>query len=358
MFKRIYKYIEGEFMLKRIMVLATCLLCLAACNKDPEQITLHGKTMGTTYNIKYIDDKKINNLPSPEAIQQQLENLLNVVNNEMSTYQQDSQISQFNKMHEVDKAFPISADFLSVVNESIKINRQTEGALDITVGPLVNLWGFGPDRYLNRVPTEAQIAEKSQSVGIQKLEVQSSPQPALIKKHPQVYIDLSSIAKGFGIDKLSGHLELLGIENYLVEIGGDLRTKGKNLYGEFWHIAIEKPEFVQGTTSQLVVAMDNMGMATSGNYRNYFEDDKGNRLSHIIDPKALHPIRHNLASLTVIAPSAMTADGLATGLYVLGADKALAIAERENLAIFLILKNGNAYETKMSSAFQHLIQQK
>lgn len=329
---------------------------LAACNKEPQQITFEGKTMGTTYHIKYIDNGT-KTLPKPELIKAQLDHLLDVVNQEMSTYKKDSQISQFNQMKEVDTPFVISADFAKVVAEAVRLNQVTEGALDVTVGPLVNLWGFGPDKRLNKVPTQAQIDERSQSVGIEKF-VLDTAQNTLTKKVPNLYLDLSSIAKGFGVDKLAEHLESLGIEHYLVEIGGEIRGKGQNLLGKAWNIAIEKPEFAQGSSSQITLPLNNLAMATSGNYRNYFEDEQGKRLSHIIDGKTHRPIEHNLASITVLHPSTMTADGLSTGLFVLGAEKALAVAEREQLAVFLILKTANGYETQMSSKFAALLEQR
>lgn len=330
-------------------------LLLAACEKESRQVTLEGKTMGTTYHVKYIDDGLVDNLPNPEKIQQQIDAVLKEVNNQMSTYQKDSQISVFNGYNQVNSLFTVSPDFAFVVEEAIRLNKITEGALDITVGPLVNLWGFGPDKRLNKEPTAEQIAERSKSVGIEKLAVEKSDHKyGLIKYEPNLYIDLSSIAKGFGVDKVARHLETLGLHHYLVEIGGELRGKGKNLHGKPWQIAIEKPTFAQGQAVETIVPLDNKGFATSGNYRNYFEDEQGNRLSHIIDPKQLKPIQHNLASITVIADTSMTADGLSTGLFVLGPEKALEVAEREKLAIFMIIKNGQDYETKMSSEFEKL----
>lgn len=338
--------------MKKFFIFTLFFLFITACDKAPEQISLSGKTMGTTYSVKYIDNGKIQHLPTSENVQKELDRLLTIVNDEMSTYQKDSQISQFNQMKEADKPFKISADFAKVVQEAIRLNEITEKALDVTVGPLVNLWGFGPDKRLNKVPSAEQIAEKAQAVGIEKLVLENDQ---LSKKSPDLYLDLSSIAKGFGVDKLAEYLETLGIENYLVEIGGELRGKGKNLQGNAWRIAIEQPALEQGTATQIIVPLDNLAMATSGDYRNYFEDEQGNRFSHIINPKQLRPIEHNLASITVFAPTSMTADGLSTGLFVLGAEKALEIAERENLAIFMIIKNGENFETKSSTAFENLI---
>lgn len=344
--------------MKKLFTLALFSLLLTACEKAPEQIALEGKTMGTTYHVKYIDNGKVKNLPAPDTVKKQLDELLLDVNSQMSTYQKDSQISRFNQLKEADKPFPIAHGFESVVAEAIRLNQVTEGALDITVGPLVNLWGFGPDKRLNKVPSAEQIAEKSKTVGLDKLILTASTKsnaPTLSKKDPNVYIDLSSIAKGFGVDVVANHLNQLGLEHYLVEIGGEVFGKGQNLQGKPWQIAIEKPEFEQGKASQIVVPLHNLGMATSGNYRNYFEDEQGNRFSHIIDPNKLAPISHNLASITVFAPTVMTADGLSTGLFVLGAEKALEIAEKENLAVFMIIKNGENFETKASSAFEKLM---
>ncbi|AKO44973.1 FAD:protein FMN transferase [[Haemophilus] ducreyi] len=346
--------------LKSLMLVCVASLSfiLTACNKSAEQITLQGKTMGTTYTVKYIDDGKIANLPTAEQVKKQLDDVLKVVNDEMSTYRLDSQISRFNKLREVNTPFEISPDFATVVAEAIRLNKITEGALDVTVGPLVNLWGFGPDRRLDKQPSAAQINQRAAFVGIDKLALNIEHKPTLTKSVPNLYLDLSSIAKGFGVDKIADQLEMLGLENYLVEVGGELRGKGKNLQGLNWQIAIEKPNFEQGQAVQITVPLHNLGMATSGNYRNYFEDEQGNRLSHIIDPKALKPVNHKLASITVLAPTSMTADGLSTGLFVLGAEKALEVAEREKLAIFLIIKNGDGFETQMSSQFKKLIDQK
>ncbi|MEG9532061.1 FAD:protein FMN transferase [Mannheimia indoligenes] len=342
--------------LKKVLYFAIFSLFLTACEKAPEQITLQGKTMGTTYTVKYIDNGEVKSLANPEKIKSELDGLLVEVNNQMSTYQQDSEISRFNQLKEANQAVEISQDFAKVVAEAVRLNKMTEGALDVTVGPLVNLWGFGPDKRLNKVPSDEQIKERSSYVGIDKISLKTDSKPMLTKSEPNLYLDLSSIAKGFGVDKLAEHLEKIGLSNYLVEIGGELRGKGKNLQGLDWRIAIEQPIMEQAQSVQITVPLHNLGMATSGNYRNYFEDENGNRLSHIIDPKKLSPVSHNLASITVLAPTTMTADGLSTGLFVLGAEKALALAESEKLAIFLIVKSGDKFETQMSSEFKKLTQ--
>ena len=158
------------------------------------------------------------------------------------------------------------------------------------------------------------------------------------------------------MDKAAGELEKLGIRNYLVEIGGELRGRGRNAAGKSWRVGIEQPNVVQGSAAQVIVALDNQSLATSGDYRIFHTDPQGKRLSHIINPKNRRPISHNLASVSVVADSAMSADGLATGLFVLGDAEALKVAEKENLAVFLIIRDEKGYHTQMSGAFKRLIQ--
>lgn len=311
--------------------------------------------MGTTYHIKYLD-RGIN--VSREKAQEEIESLLKEVNRQMSTYQPDSEITLFNRSQKTGEAYPISADFAKVVEEAIRLNKKTRGALDITVGPLVNLWGFGPEKRADKQPDEAEIAERKGWIGLDKLTVEKSQNgTALIKQIPQLYIDLSSIAKGFGVDKIANYLDNLGINDYLVEIGGEVNAKGVNENGVAWQIAIEKPSFDGSRAIEQIVGLQNQAMATSGNYRNYFEEN-GKRYSHEINPITGYPIQHNLASITVVAPSCMEADGYATGLYVLGPEKALEVAEQENLAVYLIVKTEQGFETMTSSAFKKLLETK
>ncbi|MGV6987787.1 FAD:protein FMN transferase [Testudinibacter sp. P80/BLE/0925] len=331
-------------------------ISVAACGDKTTEVAFNGKTMGTTYSVKYLADSS-KNLPEAQAVQQAIDRTLQEVNRQMSTYQKDSEISRFNRLQPVEGAFPISAEFGKVVAEAIRLHQLTDGALDITVGPLVNLWGFGPENRPEKIPTDQEIEARRAWVGLDKLILQQQDgQYRLSKSIPNLYIDLSSIAKGFGVDQLAEYLESLGVTDYLVEIGGEIRAKGRNKANKAWQIAIEKPEFDGSRAVQLIIGLQDMAMATSGDYRNYFERD-GVRFSHEIDPHSGKPIQHNLVSVTVLDPSSMTADGLATGLFVLGSDKALAVAEKNNLAIYLIIKTNNGFETKMSSAFKRLTAQ-
>lgn len=333
---------------------AAALVMLAACGKNSETVTLQGETMGTTYTVKYLSDGL--DLPSPETMKAQIDGTLEEVNRQMSTYRQDSEISRFNQMRETGRFMPISADFAHVTAEAVRLNALTQGALDVTVGPLVNLWGFGPDKSVSYAPNQAEIDKASRAVGIDKIVLQNqNGQAALAKTQADVYLDLSSIAKGFGVDKVAQHLEQSGIQNYLVEIGGELHGKGRNASGQAWRVGIEQPAIVQGGAAQIIVPLDNQSLATSGDYRNFHLDKNGKRLSHIINPQTRAPISHKLASVSVIADNATTADGLSTGLFVLGEEKALALAEQHGLAVFLIIYDKDGYKTEMSSKFKKLV---
>lgn len=349
-----------EYCVYLLSVLTT--IFLVACDDVPksleQSVVLTGKTMGTTYTVKYLSGSQ--NLPKPELIQAELEQVLEEVNRQMSTYREDSEISRFNQSQEINQPMVISDDFAEVVNEAIRLNKLTDGALDVTIGPLVNLWGFGPDKRIIKEPTVKQLEETNQYIGIDKFSLtdKASNHPiTLTKKSAKVYLDLSAIAKGFGVDKLAMQLEKNGIEHYLVEIGGELRAKGHNLQNLPWKVGIEQPELLHTQNSQIVVPLNNQALATSGDYRHFHIDEQGNRLSHIINPQNKRPINHQLASISVVAPTTMTADGLATGLFVLGEQRAMEIAEQNQLAVFLIIKTPDGYRTEMSSAFKQLLAQ-
>ena len=340
---------------KIVPALCCTLLLAAGCTKTADTVTLSGETMGTTYTVKYLSDGR-HAAPTPDTLQQQIDAALEEVNRQMSTYRSDSEISRFNAMRETGKAMAVSHDFAAVTAEAVRLNAVTEGALDPTVGPLVNLWGFGPDKTVVREPSPAQIEAAAKVTGIDKIILRNdTTPPTLAKTRPEVYLDLSAIAKGFGVDKVAQVLEKAGIGNYLVEIGGELHGKGHNAQGEAWRVGIEQPNIVQGGGTQIVVPLDNLSLATSGDYRIFHTDKNGKRLSHIIHPKTQRPISHNLASISVLADNATTADGLSTGLFVLGEQEAMRLAERENLPVFAIIRTPDGYRTEMSSAFKKLL---
>lgn len=322
---------------------ALSLLFLAGCTPTPKNWQLTGVTMGTGYHITIVDAP--GNM-SRVGLQKLIDAELQSVNQEMSTYLDDSELMHFNR-GPVGEPVEVSAHLAEVVSLSLDIYRRSAGAFDITVGKLVNLWGFGPQPKPEKVPDEKTIARLREQLGSDALTVQHSPD-RLIRSRA-VEIDLSAIAKGHGVDRVAQLLEAQGIHNYLVEIGGELRTLGKNPKGEDWRIGIESPN-PAGRMVQKPLRVSGMSVATSGDYRNYYERD-GKRYSHTIDPRTGYPLQHRLASVTVITDSCAEADGLATALNVLGAEAGLELAEREGLAAFMLVKTDNGFEERYSSAF-------
>lgn len=333
----------GVKQVKKWLVAFASLFILAGCEKPAEQIHLSGPTMGTTYNIKYISQE---GLPTPQALQTEVDRLLEEVNDQMSTYRKDSELSRFNQS-ESSKAFEVSAQTATVVKEAIRLNGLTLGALDVTVGPLVNLWGFGPEARPEVVPTHAELAERKAMTGIHHLSVDGN---SLSKDIPNLYVDLSTIAKGWGVDVVADYIQSQGVNNFMVEVGGEMRLKGVNREGVKWRIAIEKPS-VEERAIQEIIEPGDMAVATSGDYRNYFERD-GVRYSHIINPETGTPIEHKVVSVTVLDKSSMTADGLATGLMVLGEEVGMKIAEENNIPVFMIVKTQDGFKEMASTAYK------
>jgi thiamine biosynthesis lipoprotein len=325
---------------------------LVACSADSRQArltTLTGSTMGTTYSVKITD------LPpgcNPDSLQAGIERILTVIDAQMSTYNPDSEVSRFNASRSTDW-MAISTDTLLVIDEALRIARLTKGAFDVTVDPLVRLWGFGAAVPQQLPPAQEQIRAIMDNVNYTHIQTQQSP-PAVRKKHVDISIDLSAIAKGFGVDKIAEYLSAADLDNYLVEIGGELRGRGCNPQGLPWQIAIEQPLAGQRSIQQ-VIRLADWAIATSGHYRNFFEQDK-RRYSHLIDPVTGRPVIHPLASVSVLSPSSMFADGMATALMVLGPDAGVALAKRENLAAFFIVKTENGFVEISTPAFdQYLI---
>lgn len=300
--------------------------------------------MGTRYNITVVNPPAS---VGKEALQQAIDEELAAVNNEMSTYIPNSELMRFNRSA-VGKEVAISRHLAAIVAMSLDINQRSAGAFDITVGPLVNLWGFGPQPEPETTPSDEEIAALLALLGSDALLLERDPD-RLTRKRP-VELDLSAIAKGHGVDRVAAVLENRGVGNYLVEIGGELRTLGRNPKGHKWRIGIEKP-VAAGSVVQVPVEISGRAMATSGDYRNYYERD-GVRYAHSIDPRDGRPLQHRLASVTVIADSCAEADGLATAINVMGAEAGLQLAEREGLAVYMLVKSDKGFEPLASSAFQ------
>jgi len=328
----------------------SCLLLLVACS-DPagksDPIVITGATMGTTYTVKlYAAAVDV------VALQTQIGGRLERINALMSTWRADSELSRFNSSREV-VWFPVSAETLYVARAAAAISALSDGAFDVTVGPLVNLWGFGPERGKAETPSDASIQQVMQRVGYRQLVIRASP-AALRKQRPDLYVDLSAIAKGFAVDELARLLDERDITSYLVEIGGELRAGGLKPDGTAWKVAIEQPlageRGIQG-----VVALRNEAIATSGDYRN-FVDRGGKRYSHTINPRTGRPVDHGLASVSVITASAMYADGLATAIMVLGPEEGYGLALRESLAAQLIVASADGLRVLATPEFERYAQ--
>ena len=323
------------------------ILISAITGCQDQLVTISGSTMGTTFQVKIVQSEIT---PDMDVLEREINARLTEVNRQMSTYQDNSEITQFNRSRTTDW-FGVSSDFAYVLHIAREISTWSDGAFDVTIGPLVNLWGFGPNAIPDRVPSPDSIDATQTLVGYEKIRVDLSA-PAIKKESPEIYCDLSAIAKGFGVDRIASYLDSLGVNRYFIEIGGELRTKGHNHLRQLWRIGIASPAG-QGEL-QKALALHNMSMATSGDYHNYFERD-GVRYSHTIDPRTGRPITHALASVTVLHKSCAYADGLATAINVMGPEKGFAFAEKRNLAVFMIVRRGDGFVEKMTSGFEKMV---
>ncbi|WP_428033310.1 FAD:protein FMN transferase [Amphritea sp.] len=317
------------------------LTLLSGCSKQPQIVSHQGPTMGTSFTVKWVSADAAVDAELPAKIDQ----LLVDVNNSMSTYQKDSELSRINRMP-AGESVTLSAGLAEVLKKALEISHSSGGAFDVTVGPLVNLWGFGPDGRVIRAPADDEIEQLRQRVGYHYIKLSGKQ----LNRERKVYIDLSAIAKGYGVDKIAELLEDEGITAYLVEVGGELRARGNKPDGSHWKIAIEAPLAGERKVQRIIKVKD-VGIATSGDYRNYFEEN-GIRFSHTIDPATGKPISHKLASVTVLATDCATADGLATAMMVLGPDLAESYAEQQGVEALLIIKSGDGFIEKMTPGFK------
>jgi len=281
------------------------------------ELSLSGNTMGTTYHIKVVADSS----SDVRLLQPRIDRRLEQLNQSMSTYRFDSEISRFNRLQSSDANFEVSSDFLAVMLAADAVYRLTDGAWDGTVNPLINLWGFGPSGRVDKLPTDQAIANALKNVGFDQIEVSAK---GFLKKHrPEVTIDLASIAKGYGVDQIAQLIEASGFKNYLVEIGGEVYASGRRLDSKRWRVGINQPRKTAAADAvYIALELEDQAMATSGDYRN-FEVIEGRAYSHIIDPRSGYPINHGVVSASVVAPNCTLADGLATALMVMTPDKGI-----------------------------------
>lgn len=304
-----------------------------------------GKTMGTTFRVK-LSGK----LPETHgrALLSAVNEELEAVNAAMSTYQPTSELSRFNALA-VNESLTLSPPTAAVLTLSLAVGVKSAGAFDVTVGPLVNAWGFGA-KGTQKAPDDATLKALRRTVGAQRV-LQFTPKSRVVsKKVPGVALDFSAVAKGFAVDKVAERLVREGVPGFMVEVGGEVRTHGKRADKQPWRIGIEQPNPAGGGVAQIVV-LEDRALATSGDYRNYREVD-GARVSHTIDPRTGRPITHKLASVSVLAATCAEADAWATTLNVLGPEAGLALADELNLAAFLLIRgNDGNFKQRTSKAW-------
>jgi thiamine biosynthesis lipoprotein len=313
-------------------------------------IRWQGRTMGSPYMVQIVGT---NLTPAQVAtLKAGVEERLQEVNRQMSHYQPDSELSQFNRAP-AHTPFKVSSEFAHVVRFSLEINRRSQGAFDPTLAPVINLWGFGEKTDQHAVPPEAELKAALKMTGCSHLSVTAKDE--LVKDIPGLTINLSAVAKGFGVDEMVRLLRSHGLTNLYASIAGEVRVTGQNPRGTNWQVGISAPvaHWNEDDPMAAVASLSNQALSTSGDYQKFFTDAQGRRLSHIIDPKTGWPVQHNVGGVTVVAPDSMTADALSTSLFVLGAEAGVKFIETwtNAAAVFIVRESDGRYRQIPSSRF-------
>ena len=314
-------------------------LLLSGCGQQLEHLT--GPTMGSTYSVKYVPGEAS---PPVLAVQSMVDAILAEIDQQLSTYRGDSLVSRFNQLPS-GSCMDMPDTVLGLVKAGEQLSLESSGAFDLTIEPLINLWGFGPQSRAEQVPSAAQIAAARAQVGYQFLRINGQK----LCKDQLLMLDFNSIGAGYAVDRVSAMLEQQGIDSYLVEITGELKAKGRKPDGAAWHVAIEEPQDSQQVAAR-VLELDGLALSTSGDYRNFYEEN-GQRFSHTIDTRSGAPITHRLASVSVVDASALRADGLSTLLMVLGPEDGEAYAERAGIAALFLSRSGDGFVSHATSQF-------
>jgi thiamine biosynthesis lipoprotein len=326
-----------------LFFLVGLVLLLAGCSGDSKSpLQLSGYALGTSWHVTVASEQSDIDTATLQAL---VQGQLDRVNRSMSTYLPDSEINRFNGSSLGLWQEP-SADFLTVLDAALVIGNATGGAYDVTVGPLVDLWGFGPGEPRTGIPSRSAVAQAKEQVGQAQVEREGSR----ARRMKDVSLDFSSIAKGYAVDLVAEALGHIGVMHYMVEVGGEMRVAGFSPRGDAWRIAIEKPDPERREVAQ-AISLTDVSVATSGDYRNYF-DLGGERYSHTIDPRTGYPVRHDLVSVTVIDESAMQADAWATALTVLGGEEAFSLAEENGLAVYFIRSKADSFVASHTASFE------
>jgi thiamine biosynthesis lipoprotein len=333
--------------LKRLLIVAAA-LALGACATTPSEILLAGETMGSAWTAKVVGP-----LPMPEAqLRDAMQARFEAVNQALSTYRRDSALSRFNDDTTGDWVL-LDPELSWVIAYALQLAKLSGGAYDVTVGPLVNLWGFGPDPATRKVPDGAAIAAARERVGWRKVEIDVAAHRA--RKPPGVYVDLSSLGKGRGVDRVAEYLDSVGVTNYLIDLSGKLRARGRNARGDFWRVGVERPGADDPTgaasATPAIVELRDESIASAGDYRRFFETS-GKHYSHIIDPRTGFPVAHATVSATAVAADCMAADAWATVLMAMAAADALRLAEAESIPALLIRREEENFELSPSARWR------
>jgi thiamine biosynthesis lipoprotein len=331
--------------MKKVIGFILGILFIVGCanQEEREYNRLSGFTQGTTYTITYFDELK-------RDFSEPINVILEMVDSSMSLYRKNSVINAFNNS---EKGIKVDSLLAQVVEQSILLNTQTQGAFDITVGPLVRAWGFHMKK--GEFPTDDEIQRLLAFKGPDMIELNGL---FLSKKFPQVIIDVNAIAQGYTVDLIAEHLERKGVKDYLVEVGGEIRTLGKSPRGKHWMVGVDKPEdnAITGESLQVILKLSGESMVTSGNYRKFFVRD-GVKYSHTIDPNTGYPVSHTLLSATVIDKTSARADALATAFMVMGTDAAIEwLAKNPEVEGYLIYSdNTGEYKVWMNESIKKRI---
>jgi thiamine biosynthesis lipoprotein len=317
---------------------------LAGCGNGESMESFGGPTMGSTYSIKYVRHA---GMPEATQVRSEVESILGEVDQQLSTYRNDSDIERFNALP-ANSCQKMPGSVLELVRVGEQLSAQSEGSYDLTVEPLMNLWGFGPQGREEKVPDAAALVEVLQRIGRQHLRINGEQ----LCKDAAVEVDFNSIAAGYAVDTIAARLDAMGIHNYLAEATGELKAKGRKLDGSSWRIALEEPRDDQ-QVAERIIDVDGYGVSTSGDYRNYFLQD-GRRYSHTFDARTGAPVLHDLASVTVIHPSALMADGLSTLLLILGPERAWDYAEKHDIGAFFVIRADTGFVVRTNKAFERL----
>ncbi|HTT36916.1 MAG TPA: FAD:protein FMN transferase [Burkholderiales bacterium] len=335
-------------MRRRTFITLLAVGSVSACAR-PAHATIRGLTMGTSYTVELA-------APIDDAVRTRLTELIEAelaaINQSMSTYDPRSELSAFNRRQDF-RWVPASTGLLEVLVNASRISTSTQGAFDVTVGPLVDLWGFGPEYRARQVPDDAVIERVRESVDYRHVQIDPSA-GAIRKRHGRTQVDLCAIAKGYGVDRVAMVLDRQGIHDYLVEIGGELRARGTTAAGRPWRVGIERPVEGKHVVGEIVV-LENRGIATSGTTEDFFVQD-GRHYSHIIDPMTARPVEHPPMAASVVADTTMEADAWATALVVHGPERGYALAQARGLAAMLVTASGSTFDVRVTDALRaHLV---